>query len=358
MTLYLPIVPNNIIVINCCSEISSVVKHYYPSASIYPPPFSNYKQEFNINVSVDPECLNKIVQFNNHKIINYKNDIKLIQKKCKNGKAYIIGQEAPDYCYHIDINFPQQKCSFSIFLSSLAKSIYVIRFLRALIADIHYLSDRRCYHAALVNYRNKGILIVGDSGAGKTSLTLHLAGAGGKVLSNDKLFIGYDAEGKPAAWPHVTSFRLGGGLLRNMNNQRLSRLISERSGSVKNFLSELDQKGDYWGNKKKLELTPAEMNYIFDSQIIDHSRVDLIVFSRRSEPGNSGAIQPSQMSSHSELLNANFFSVRDPDYPESIFGNSSSVPLTTNVLHGLPCHSLHFNPYYGLSYVTDYLDRL
>lgn len=358
MTLFLPIDPMNIIVINCCAEIRTAVKHYYPSASDFRPSFSNHNRELIINVSVDSEHLKKIARFKNHKIINYKNDIQLIQKKCENGKAYIIGSEEPDYCYHIDVNFPHPKCSFSVIISSLAKSIYVIRFLRALIADIHYLSDRKCYHAALVNYRNKGILIVGDSGAGKTSLTFHLAGAGGKVLSNDKLFIGHDVEGKPAAWPHVTSFRVGGGLLRNMDNQRILRLISDRSGSVKNFLSEIDQKGDYWGNKKKFELTPAEINYIFDSQIIDHSPVDLIVFTRRSDLGCSGSIQPSQLSSHSALLNANFFSVRDPDYPESIFGNSFSVPSTTNVLHGLSCHSLHFNPYNGLSYVTDYLDRL
>ncbi|WP_370620350.1 hypothetical protein [Pantoea ananatis] len=358
MTLFLPVDQKNIIIINCCSEIRSAVKNYYPSASDFRPPFINHNRELIINVSVEPVLLKRIARFKNHRTINYKDDIQLIHKKCDIGKAYIISSEAPDYCYHIDVNFPNPKCSFSVFISSLAKSIYVIRFIRALIADIHYLSGRKCYHAALVNYRNKGILIVGDSGSGKTSLTFHLAGAGGKVLSNDKLFIGYDVEGKPAAWPHVTSFRLGGGLLRNIDNQRLLRLISDRSGSAKSFLSEIDQIGDYWGNKKKFELTPAEMNYIFDSQIIDHSPVDLIVFSRRSDLGCSGSIQPSQLSSHSALLNANYFSVRDPDYPESIFGNSSSVSSTTNVLHGLSSHSLHFNPYNGLSYVTDYLDRL
>lgn len=41
------------------------------------------------------------------------------------------------------------------------------------------------YHASCVEFKEKGIIILGNSGAGKSDLTIRLLDAGGKLVSDD-----------------------------------------------------------------------------------------------------------------------------------------------------------------------------
>ncbi|MGJ0639103.1 hypothetical protein [Xenorhabdus bovienii] len=358
MTLHLAVDKKNVILIECTTqEIGKRIKRYYPTIrNLDGIVYDNY---YHVNVIVTSKKDWKYRERNTFiKCVNYKNDIVFYQYQWNNTHVILTEKNSDCYCYQVPLNFTQTNAEFTVMIASIDDAIYLVRFLRALIAEIHYLAHRKCYHSALVNYRGKGVLIIGDSGAGKTSLTLLLASAGGKILSNDKLFIGTDDTGKPEAWPHVTSIRMGAGLLNTLDNLLLSQLVSERSGSARKYLADIARQGDFWGNKNKFELTSVETSKLFNCQIINHSLVDLVIFSYKAENGQLGSISSSCFSAHRELLNSNYFQIRDTDYPESIFGTDPIQTSPPDHLTQLPCHLLYFNPFNGLSYVTEYLDRL
>lgn len=91
-------------------------------------------------------------------------------------------------------------------------------------------------HAACVGAAGKGVLLMGVSGTGKSTLTLHALSAGMQVLSEDSAFVAL-------AGPHVTGvpsyLHLPLQALRFLRSQRLRRTIEQsptierRSGSRK-----------------------------------------------------------------------------------------------------------------------------
>jgi hypothetical protein len=78
-------------------------------------------------------------------------------------------------------NDPDFLIDWSI-ISDLAKGIYAYR------------TQTYCLHAALLESNGKGILLVGESGAGKTTSALTLARAGFTLMSDDLVFVEVDSQ--------------------------------------------------------------------------------------------------------------------------------------------------------------------
>jgi hypothetical protein len=72
-------------------------------------------------------------------------------------------------------------------ISDLVKGLYAYR------------TQAYCLHAAMLEINGKGVLIVGESGAGKTTAALSLARAGFTLMSDDLIFIQIDNNNKAKA---------------------------------------------------------------------------------------------------------------------------------------------------------------
>jgi serine kinase of HPr protein (carbohydrate metabolism regulator) len=68
-----------------------------------------------------------------------------------------------------------------------------MRIIRSVFARECLLNRYIYFHAAAIRYKDKGILLCGSSGKGKTSLLLnYLQTKTGELIANDKVFIGCD----------------------------------------------------------------------------------------------------------------------------------------------------------------------
>lgn len=162
-----------------------------------------------------------------------------------------------------------------------------LRIIRGLMVRPLLKSGFICFHAAAIKYRNKGYLLCGKSGSGKTSTLLNfLNSKDGELISNDKAFIGNNGnEFKIFGWDSVATIGVG-----NLNQY----------GQLKKFLTNIDDIAciqDIYGytpKKEYLDLTSEEMKSLkkqgnklaipqhqlaklFNKKIIPKQKLDTII---------------------------------------------------------------------------------
>lgn len=144
------------------------------------------------------------------------------------------------------------------------------------------------FHAAAISYRNKGILLTGASGKGKTSTLLHfMNNKHGFLIANDKVFIGVDMKKGPIVYGWPTVVTLGVGSL-NQYDQLKRYLTNIDDVSCVQDLYGYTPKDDYLHmtkeqmknlerNRNKLVISHRHLSEIFHMSIVPFEKISAIV---------------------------------------------------------------------------------
>lgn len=130
-----------------------------------------------------------------------------------------------------------------------------------------------CLHASAATIDGRGILFVGNSGAGKSSLALAVAAADdGAFLSNDRTMIAISPDAAPRAVAMPGPIRLNGGTLSALGLSHASRwnLARPKPASGSDWQS--------FQGSNKLHILPEEWRERTGTPLLSSAAVELIVF--------------------------------------------------------------------------------
>ena len=123
------------------------------------------------------------------------------------GKDFLILQTDASPCHPITITAKRHEFYFFVSPSIETWFLYILRFIQEAVYTLHEHEGWVAYHASLVTLENQGVLILGPSHAGKTTLLSYLcifANAG--FIGNESIVI----KGREALYdPFPLSFRKG-----------------------------------------------------------------------------------------------------------------------------------------------------
>lgn len=144
------------------------------------------------------------------------------------------------------------------------------------------------FHTAVIRYRNKGILLCGASGNGKTSTVLNFIKEGaGDLVANDKAFLCIDNNGKLISfgWPTVVTIGVGN-LKQYKELEKFLITIEDVKSSQqlygyepdKRYLSlNNDEMIDLPKKGNKLVMSHSLLSELFDINIVSKTQVDAII---------------------------------------------------------------------------------
>lgn len=165
------------------------------------------------------------------------------------------------------------------------------------------------FHASTVELNGKGILIIGNSGAGKTTLALSLCQHHkAKFIANDRIALKLDNNGELLAIPFSCAARLNYGTLKTLNAENdytkwtLTNNIPSENSDWKTF------NGD-----KKLHILPKELKDELNIDVKGDTKIHCVIYPKYvSEFGEPEIINVNE--SISDLLTANCYTPEDPDF--------------------------------------------
>ena len=204
-----------------------------------------------------------------------------------------------------------------------------------------------CLHASAATLDGRGVLIVGDSGAGKSSLALALATAeNGAFLSNDRTMITTASGAAPRAVAMPGPIRLNGGTLQALGfgNARQWDLTRPKPAA--------DTDWQTFHGASKLHILPAEWHERTSTPLAPTTTVDLVVFPRIVQDSDELHLQPARPGPARELLAAQCMSPGDDVYVHDWLGirTGSAADLAGNAARAL--NTLADRPALRLSFGT------
>lgn len=197
------------------------------------------------------------------------------------------------------------------------------------------------YHAAGVVLNGKGILIVGESGRGKTTTFLELIQAGSKPVSNDRVFI-KDKDGplQMHEWPSFVNTSVG--TIQKMPQMR--HLLPENLT--------FDSLEELWHSKIKLPIEPPDFCEMFQVRYQPQHTIDLIVFPFLKPEHTFSTIKPICIDEAYRLFEESCYTPDDPAYLnwhrfvplDSQVLRDQSQRITERLLKEVPCFRLEGGP--------------
>ena len=145
------------------------------------------------------------------------------------------------------------------------------------------------FHTAVIRYRNKGILLCGASGNGKTSTVLNFIKEGeGELVANDKAFLCIDHNGQLVSfgWPTVVTIGVGN-LKQYKELEKFLVTIEDVKSSQQLYGSEPNKKYLLLNNDEmiylpkkcnKLVISHSLLSELFDINVVPKTQVDVIIF--------------------------------------------------------------------------------
>ncbi len=226
--------------------------------------------------------------FEEMRIENYNKDFKSIvvyQKRtfCKGAYFYDYGkirvffcEQEPYYVCTIEDKIYVILCDYTKNLNRLYFRLMLEFILRA-----KELMGYHLIHAASVSIDNKGLLICGEKGAGKTTLMSHLLNSGkANFIANDKVFLSPDLS-TLEYFPIVA--RIGEGTLRKFAKYDLQNNYHRISEEEKKIEKE-NLGNDKWN------FTPVEMAKIFSCEYKSMESFVAVLFSKIGKDTNESLI--------------------------------------------------------------------
>ena len=132
-----------------------------------------------------------------------------------------------------------------------------------------------CIHSSAVQLNGKGILIVGDSAVGKTTLSLSLCKFfDAKYMTNDKTLI-KDINGDLYATSFSAAVRLNYGTL---NTLKMEDHFKDWNLKIKRPADQTDWKE--FNGVNKLNLLPKEVSEILEFNILSSIKIDYVIYPR------------------------------------------------------------------------------
>lgn len=148
---------------------------------------------------------------------------------------------------------------------------YLFRIIREIIVRLEENNQKLTMHGTGIAFNGKGILLLGDKGAGKTTLFSKLLSVGeNTVLSNDRVFL-YVEENKIKMdyFPIPVVYKAG----TVINNIQLNNFIK-----IKDYYS---VPVSFWSGKESFPVPLTDLIKIFPNTVLsEKSNVDIIIFSK------------------------------------------------------------------------------
>jgi hypothetical protein len=166
-----------------------------------------------------------------------------------------------------------------------------------------------CVHASAATIGEHGVLIVGDSGAGKSSLALALATSpAGAFLSNDRTMIDIAPDGAARAVTMPGPIRVNGGTLRalGIEGARGWNLARPKPAPGTDWLT--------FHGASKLHILPGEWHERTGTPLAVQARIDLVVFPRITQDTDQLSLRGTSLRDARRLLAAQVKSPGDDVY--------------------------------------------
>jgi hypothetical protein len=156
-------------------------------------------------------------------------------------------------------------------------------------------------HCACVRLRGLGVLIVGNSGAGKTTTLMSLMSAeGAEFVTNDRGIVRIvENQVELETWPTAIRVGMGTALASHSLKDALANLsrrenLSMRAAISKPGTSQAATELKEWGSRKKFEFTPHELTCALARGGTMGASIDLVVFPQLQLNGaNLKSVAPS-----------------------------------------------------------------
>lgn len=170
-----------------------------------------------------------------------------------------------------------------------------------------------CIHSSAVQLNNKGILIIGDSAAGKTTLALSLCKFfGAKYLTNDKILIKMNEEKDLVATPFSAAARLNYGTLKTLEVEK-----EFEQWKLKVKLPDEDSDWCQFNGVEKLNILPSELKRTLNLDVVPESKIDLIVYPKINRDIEQYILREGV---NEEVLERNLCTPYDDQFPEDWLG--------------------------------------
>lgn len=198
------------------------------------------------------------------------------------------------------------------------------------------------FHASLVDLDGKGIVVIGNSGAGKTTLALSLCKFGGaKFISNDRVMIKKLPDGGFSAIPFSFAARMNYGTLKTLG-------VEQEYLTWNLFNTKPSDQTDWrtFNGDIKLHMLPKELETLFGIGVGKQTSPCAIILPGVAMNHADEGIEPTL---DEELLRMNCYSPSDPDFMEDWLQERS---ISTAELQYFADETLH-----GLLELTTYKFR-
>lgn len=230
------------------------------------------------------------------------------------------------------------------YINKKSLALYVVREL------IYRESENRdciCFHAASCRIKQNGVVLIGDSGAGKTSLLVALMEKfKGDFISNDRALISADLDIFPLPMP----VRISPGTI--ISNDRLHNFIVSNAPQLCRFsaeqIKEINQR-NFKNSPKKLELSPKEISECFSVKRLASAKLKMIIIPKY-DPHNCGMLMETiDFKSAKDFLLRNCFTPNDPLWITPWFGRRSInftdvLNIIDGIIQKIPVYRIVFGP--------------
>lgn len=222
------------------------------------------------------------------------------------------------------------------------------RLLRELTYRIQINNYQICLHASAIKVDGFGVLFIGDSGVGKTTLGLYMCQMyGGKFLANDRVLISRNIAEKTLI---ASSFAYA----VKLNRGTLVSLDKEQEYSKWNLFDGIPTDGSDWtefNGNEKLYILPGELKSTLGIDSISTTKIDFIVYPSIENLTNHVIM------STMEMLQKNCFTPYDKDFPCDWLKICSLSNHDLEIIKSSYLTYLQSVPSLRMSYTFDILDQ-